>query len=209
MVNKQVIFFVLFAVRFCLSENECNCDFDVSRYLKENFNYDVTESTTITYHTKTDFIEKISSFMNEERIKNAVNANWSTNVDCFIDSVCKFDENGNFHGYLIDFWGDSLSGYTMNYFSHGIKDSLWITKSLGLYEEHKRYHNGRPHGIWERIRPNGSKGYFKKFHHGIVVDTAYQWWPNGNILEMEVFHNGETVYHKCFSEDGKDEIPCP
>jgi len=28
-------------------------------------------------------------------------------------------------------------------------------------------------------------------------------------IEMEVFHNGETVYHKCFSEDGKDEIPCP
>src|SRR5690554_2165085 len=126
MVNKQVIFFILFAIRFCFSENENKCELDVSRYLKENFNYDVTESTTITYHTKTDFVEKIKS-PNEAEVKEAVNAQWSTNVDSFIDSVYTLDENGKFHGYLIDFMGDSLGGYRMNYYNHGIKDSLWIT----------------------------------------------------------------------------------
>ena len=153
-------------------------------------------------------MEKIKS-PNEAEVKESVNAQWSTNVDSFIDSVYTLDENENFHGYLINFMGDSLGGYRMNYYNHGIKDSLWITKLPGLYEEHKRYHNGRPHGVWELVEQDGSKGYFKKFHYGVVVDTAYQWWPSGNILEMEVFRDGETVYHKCFSEDGKDEIPCP
>ena len=208
MINKYVMLVLLFTVCFCFSENENNCDFDVSRYLKENFNYDITESTKITYHRKIDFVEKIKS-PNEAEVKEAVNAQWSTNVDSFMDSVYTLDENGNFHGYLIDFMGDSLGGYRMNYYKHGIKDSLWITKLPGLYEEYERYNNGSPHGVWEKIRADGSKGYYDKFYHGTPIDTSYQWWPNGNILEMEVFRHGETVYHKCFSEDGKDEIPCP
>ena len=211
MVNKQVIFFILFAIRFCFSENENNCELDVSRYLKENFNYDVTELTEIIFINREDYEKrkKQTSLLNEEETDSLIKIRWSTKVDCFIDSVYTLDENGKFHGCVIDFWGDSLGGYTMGFYNHGKIDSVWVKKGPGKFVEYRRYSNCRPHGVWEKIRDDGSKGYFKKFHHGIVVDTAYQWWPNGNILEMEVFQNGETVYHKCFSEDGKDEIPCP
>ena len=202
---------LLITVWFCFSKNETNCNFDVFRYLKKNFNYDITESTKIICITRQEYKERTKKEcpFNKEETQKYINARWSTDMTSFIDSVYTLDENGNFNGYLIVFNGDSLGEYTMKYFKDGIKDSLWIYKRPGISEEHQRYHNGRPHGIWERIRPNGSKGYLKKFHHGIVVDTAYQWWPNGNILEIEVFRDGETVYHKCFSEDGKDEIPCP
>jgi len=211
MVNKQIIFFVLFAVRFCLSENECNCDFDVSHYLKENFNYDVTESTKIKFINRYDYEKrrKQTSLLNEEEIDSLIKIRWSTKIDCFIDSVYTLDENGKFHGCIIHFWGDSLGGYTMGFYNHHRRDSIWVKKGPDNFIEYERYHNCRAHGVWERIEGDGSKGYYRKFQHGTPIDTAYQWWPNGNILEMEVFHNGETVYHKCFSEDGKDEIPCP
>lgn len=118
------------------------------------------------------------------------------------------DNNSAYHGIYINFPGDSTGGYRLRYYKHGVKDSVWITKMTNGSEKIESYLNGRMHGIWVGKDSAGNKSYYKKFNNGIPIDTAYDLWPNGNLMQMEIFQDGKLAKKSCFDDDGKTETEC-
>jgi len=184
--------------------------FDYAEYLFNKFGIEDTSQYVLIYHSKNDVYEKIEMLPLDSAEKVSImNLQWKSQMSIFLDSVYQKDSEGNFNGKFINFFGDSGGGYESGYYKNGLMDSIWMISKIEGSKHIRNYKNGKEDGIWKIFRKNGILGLKKSWKKGTPIDTSYQWWPNGNILEMEVFRDGETVYHKCFSEDGKDEIPCP
>lgn len=208
MIKIDLITCLFFFIVSCFAQKS-DMQFDATTYLRQRFDIVVTPSTKIIYQIYKDAVIEFSELpISDEEKEIALKVQWSTGVDFFIDSVYTLDENNNFHGVFLDFMGDSLGGYSLRYYKHGEKDSIWITSLPNGSNKIERYTNGKMNGVWEGTYSDGSKAYFHKYVNGIPVDTSFNWWLNGNLLELEVFDNGQTILHKCFTEDDKLEIEC-
>lgn len=190
-----------------------NCSekkFNEKLYLKRNFDVHISSDTRITYHSKSDVVEKLKldGMLTDQEILEQADRMWTSGMEYFIDSVFTYDEHENLHGVFINFFGDSNAGYIQEFYLHGKKDSIRIHMYTSGEKRIERYKNGKPHGVWEYIRKDNSKGFIKKFKRGVIIDTSFSWWPNGELMEFEVFKNGKTTTHKCFDRDGKTEIEC-
>ena len=183
----------------------------LKRYIENKFNVKLDSGYVITTHTREDvfnYFTEIENY-NEDKAKKYLDEfSWRTNTDVFIDSIYSKDSAGNFNGFFIDYFGDSLSDYRLAYYKHGKLDSIEIIQNFSGSKEINRYKNGIKHGIWESFNNDGIRGWMCRYEMGMAVDTSYMWYDNGNILKKKYYENGEIIWEKCFEEDGKTEMEC-
>lgn len=194
---------------FLLCSKAINAKADPYLYLQKKFGIEKGTISKITFHTKQAVAKEFSNIAsNENDLKEIMRKQWASAADSSIDSVYSVDGNNKLNGVFVDFMGDSTSGYTFGYYLHGEKDSVWITFVSNEYKKVEHYKSGKPHGIYESIYSDGRKGFQKKYKNGALVDTSVEWWPNGKLMEMEVFDKGNSVVRRCYEEDGKTETEC-
>lgn len=180
-------------------------------YIENKFNIKLTSKYVITTHTsellKNDLITK--NYLSEKKAKRILNTClWKTNVDIFIDSVYSKDSSGKFDGIFLDFSGDSLGGYRLEYYNHGRKDSIEIYNSCWGVSQIKRYKNGSLHGASETFNINGTKSTYYNYDMGTPIDTQYMWHDNENPMRIAIYKEGKMISEKCYEEDGKTEMEC-
>lgn len=208
--NAAILPFLLLAVMPLIT---CSNDIhsQLRNYMGNRFNVELDGSYVITTHTRRDvyeyFINKL--FYDHEKAKRELNTcAWTTQAPLFADSVFSRDSSGEFHGLFLDFRGDSLSGYQLRFYHHGLIDSVTMLYGCEGLRQIARYKNGVLHGVSESFNPDGSRSTFYKYDHGTPVDTQYMWYDNGNPMRVGVFENGKLVWEKCYEEDGATEMEC-
>ena len=200
---------------FCVVTNagtiESTNSAELKRYVENRFGVSLDSNYVIRTHTREDIRNELiteyyrSADDAEEILKTCA---WRTNASVFIDSVYARDASGRFHGFFLDYSGDSLSTYGLRWYDHGKKDSVELTYGCLGSKEIGRYKDGVEHGIWEKYDNDGARLWLTKYEMGQAVDTAYEYHQNGNVLAMRYYDNGKLVWEKCYEEDGTTEMEC-
>jgi antitoxin component YwqK of YwqJK toxin-antitoxin module len=204
----MLIFISLFLFLGTAQENSTEAKFDYETYLKQHFNYEITQYTRIKYKKKQDVFDSIFKNVSGTDSIRILKANrfiekyWPTGIEEFIDTLYTVNPNDTSvkNGFFACFKGDSTY-YNVGIFKNGQKDSIWILSSIDWGNVTVPYKNGKKHGLEILIHSDGGK-YITKYHNGNVIDTLYSYYPSGKLGKREIFKDNKINKSICYEEDG-------
>ena len=204
---KRLFFFLLLLIAFSSFISYCDNSKEkiTNVFLKNHFGLKLENATKITTINKNVFYNLLLETSDSSEALNDMKIFWPYNFECFYDSIFVSNNNTDVTGFVRFFGGDT-AWYTIGFYKNLKKDSIW-TIIRPTYKEIQQYKSGTRNGEWLCFYPNGQMAFRKKWYMNQILDTVFNWYPNGNIKEFEVWEKGESVQHECFNEKG-DPIEC-
>jgi antitoxin component YwqK of YwqJK toxin-antitoxin module len=207
-MRAMLIFISLFLFLVNAQENSTETKFDYDAYLKQHFNYEITQYTRIKFKNKQDVHDSIFKKVSGSDSIRILKANrfiekyWPTGIEEFIDTLYTVHPNDTSvkNGLFVCFNGDSTY-YNVGIYKNGQKDSIWILSSIDWGKVTVPYKNGKKHGLETIIYPNGAKST-DKYQNGIAIDTSYLYYPSGKLGKREIRKDNKIIKSICYEENG-------
>jgi len=188
----------------------CQIQFQSLPYIESKFSVHIDSNYNIVFHSKEQVYKQLlKNSRDSSEAKKTLQTIWKISDTIFIDSIYMNLKIKPFKkdGFFIHFFGDS-NYYITGYYKNGKMDSIWKYKRIETFSV-ERYYNCKANGEWYMKYNNGKFGCRQKFSNDINVDTSYSWYENGQLQEIEIFKDGKSFYHKCYTEKGEETFCNP
>lgn len=203
-IKVTLMLFFLFVILFSQPVD------NLLNQLEMHFMIKLDTNATIIYHSKNEvFKQLLENTKDSLKAFYKMQSIWPSKQEKYIDSIYTktIASKNKKNGFFIHFFGDSTY-YVSGFYAFGKRDSHWIYKRIdGISVEN--YSNCIANGEWYKQYPDGKYGYKQKFINGNPIDTSFSWYENGQIQEMEIFKDGKSTYHKCFTAKGEETFCSP